>query len=167
MQQLYDASAVGNTTLIENYAYGVVTSANDSVVTVSPAFGTFLADEQLVGANSAATANITSQSITSAGATGTLTTNTDANTWVVQTVSGEFTANNQVRGARSLTVETISVINLIGASDVWYNGNAAANGVVDTISNTTVSGIVVGQNTTYVGLFGNTTAFSFVANSGS
>lgn len=166
MTQLTSPSAVGNTTLINAYAYGVVTAANSTQLDLEPAFGTFISAETITGANSAATATINSSSISVAGATGILTSNTDANTWVVQDVSGTFTVGKTVRGSKSLVVEEISALSTIGASDIWYNANVEANAIVDSFTNTAVSGIVVGQNSTYVGLYGNTTAFSFVANAG-
>jgi len=168
MRVFSDPSEVGNTVTLESYAYGTISSIpNSSIIELSPAFGTFLANASIIQVgNTSANGVILDSSIDQAGAIGVLSGKTDANTWVVRNVTGEFTVGKLIRGQRSLLVEEISAISNTGATDVWYNGNPAANGVIDTIANTSVSGIVVGQNTTCVGLYGNTSAFSYVEDAG-
>ena len=165
-------TTVANGEYLSAYAYGYLTVANTTAETLilEPAFGTFLATEEieLYYANGTvqATETIDSVVISTAGATGIATSASDANTWNIKVTSGAFTAGKKIRGRETRVEETISAITTTGASDVWYNGIATANGVIDTIANNTVTGVVVGQNTTYVGLFSNTSAFSYVEGAG-
>ena len=170
-------TTAANGQYLSAYAYGYLTVANTTgnstigeFLTLEPAFGTFLATEEieLYYANGSvqATETIDAVSITTAGAVGIATSASDANTWNVEVTSGAFTAGKKIRGRETRVEETISAITATGASDVWYNGVATANGVIDTVANNTVTGVVVGQNTTYVGLFSNTSAFSYVEGAG-
>jgi hypothetical protein len=170
-------TTAANGQYLSAYAYGYLTVANTTgnstigeFLTLEPAFGTFLATEEieLYYANGSvqATETIDAVSVTTAGATGIATSASDANTWNIKVTSGAFTAGKKIRGRETRVEETISAITATGASDVWYNGVATANGVIDTVANNTVTGVVVGQNTTYVGLFSNTSAFSYVEGAG-
>jgi hypothetical protein len=170
-------TTVANGQYLSAYAYGYLTVANTTgnstigeFLTLEPAFGTFLATEEieLYYANGTvqATETIDAVSVTTAGATGIASSASDANTWNIKVTSGAFTAGKKIRGRETRVEETISAITATGASDVWYNGVATANGVIDTIANNTVTGVVVGQNTTHVGLHSNTSAFSYVAGAG-
>ena len=170
-------TTVANGEYLSAYAYGYLTVANTTgnstigeFLTLEPAFGTFLATEEieLYYANGTvqATETIDAVSITTAGAVGIASSASDANTWNIKVTSGAFTAGKKIRGRETRVEETISAITATGASDVWYNGVATANGVIDTVANNTVTGVVVGQNTTYVGLFSNTSAFSYVEGAG-
>ena len=170
-------TTVANGEYLSAYAYGYLTVANTTgnstigeFLTLEPAFGTFLATEEieLYYANGTvqATETIDSVVISTAGAIGIATSASDANTWNIKVTSGAFTAGKKIRGRETRVEETISAITATGASDAWYNGVATANGVIDTIANNTVTGVVVGQNTTHVGLFSNTAAFSYVEGAG-
>ena len=170
-------TTAANGQYLSAYAYGYLTVANTTgnstigeFLTLEPAFGTFLATEEieLYYANGSvqATETIDAVSITTAGAVGIASSASDANTWNVEVTSGAFTVGKKIRGRETGVEETISAITATGASDVWYNGVATANGVIDTVANNTVTGVVVGQNTTYVGLFSNTSAFSYVEGAG-
>jgi len=157
---------------ISSYAYGYVASSNTTSATLGPSWGTFTPTKtaSVYYANgtvvAAKTETITSVVISTAGATGIATSASDANTWSIEVVSGAFTATKKIRGRETKVEETISAVTATGASDVWYNGVVTANGVIDTIANNTVTGIVVGQNTTYVGVYSNTSAFSYVEGAG-
>lgn len=165
-------TTAANGEYLSAYAYGYLTVANATAetLTLEPAFGTFLAAEEieLYYANGSveATETIDAVSITTAGAVGVASSASDANTWNIKVTSGEFTAGKKIRGRETRIEETISAITATGASDAWYNGVATANGVIDTIANNTVTGVVVGQNTTHVGLHSNTSAFSYVEGAG-
>jgi hypothetical protein len=165
--KVYSVSA-GNVTYLSAYAYGTVANVvNSSVMSLTNAFGTFEDDGELQIINDpSANATIIDVSLEQAGATGVLSGQTDANTWLVNVISGSFTPGKLVIGQRSRLVELIDTVANTAVTDIWYNGNPASNGVIDTVSNTSVSGIVVGQNTTSVGLYGNTSAFLFVEGAG-
>ncbi|MEK9907656.1 MAG: hypothetical protein VW500_01040, partial [Aquiluna sp.] len=167
--RVYTEATTGdtNTLYLSAYANGTVSAQNSTVISLTTAFGTFLDNQEIaVAGDTSSNVTITDVSITNAGAIGVLSSSTDANTWVVKSVTGEFTAGNKIIGQKTRIVEEISAVANVSCSDIWYNGNVSSNGVLDTFSNTSVSGIVVGQNSTCVGLYGNTAAFSFYANSG-
>ena len=157
---------------LSSYAYGYVSTSNTTSVTLEPSWGTFINGEaaSVYYANgsivAAKTEDINSTDVTTAGAIGLATSNTDANTWTIEIVSGEFTAGKKTIGIESRTEETITALRTTGASDIWYNGVLTANGVIDTVANTTAIGVVVGQNTTFVGLHGNTQPFSYIKGAG-
>lgn len=165
-------TTASNGEYLSAYAYGYLTDANVSsnTLTLEPAWGTFIDDESIdlffANGTSQATATIDDVSITTAGATGVVSSSTDANTWVIEVTNGLFNAGNKVLGLTSRVEEQISAVRTTGASDVWYNGDVTANGVIDSVANTTATGIVIGQNTNWVGLYGNTSAFSFVEGAG-
>ena len=146
-------------------AIGTVTADSGGILSLDTSFGNFTSGQGLTGRTSGTTAQSDGYSITSAGAIGQLTDNTDANTWVVEVVSGEFDVGNLIRSDQTNLVELISDITNSGATDVWYNGVVSANGLINTVTDDTVSGILVGQNSTCIGVYGNNSAFSFVSNS--
>jgi hypothetical protein len=157
---------------LSSYAYGYVSTSNTTSVTLEPSWGTFINDEaaSVYYANgsivAAKTEDINSTDVTTAGAIGLATSNTDPDTWTIEVVTGDFTAGKKTIGIESRTEETISAVRVTGASDIWYNGVLTANGGIDTVANTTATGIVVGQNTTFVGLHGNTQPFSYIEGAG-
>ena len=157
-----------NTLYLTSYAYGTVANVtNSSIMSLTNAFGTFEEEGEIqIQGDASANATIVSADVTLAGATGTLSSQTDANTWIVREFSGAFTPGKLVIGQRSRNVDAVSSVSNTAASEIWYNGNSAANGVIDSVSNTTTEGIVVGQNTTSVGLFGNTSPFLFLEGAG-
>ena len=79
----------------------------------------------------------------------------------VNDLFGEFDATNQIRGASSKLIDTISSVSTSGAVDLWLNGVNTANGVIDLVANTYADGIIVGQNTSAIGVWGNTSPFEF------
>jgi len=168
--KVYTAANTGE--YLSAYAYGYLTDANVSsnTVTLEPAWGTFAANETIdlyyANGTSQASETIQAVSISSAGATGVISSSTDANTWNIEIVSGTFNSGNKVLGLTSRVEEQISALRVTSATDIWYNGDPTANGIIDTVANNTVTGIVIGQNTTYVGIYGNTSAFSYVEGAG-
>lgn len=169
--KVYTTPTVGSP-YISQYAYGYLTIANTStnILTLEPAWGTFIETESIIkyyaNGTAEATETIDNVDVTTTGAQGVLSSNTDANTINIEISFGSFTTGKKILGLTSRIEEEISDIRITGASDVWYNGDPTANGVVDLVVNTTVSGIVVGQNTTFIGLYGNTSAFSYVEGAG-
>ena len=165
-------TAASNGEYLSAYAYGYLTEANlsSNTLTLEPAWGTFVDDESIdlfyANGTSQVTATIDGVSVTTDGAIGVASSSTDANTWTIDVTTGSFTAGKKILGLTSRVEELISAVRVISATDVWYNGDVTANGVIDTVANNTVTGIVIGQNTTWVGLHGNTSAFSYVEGAG-
>jgi len=159
-----DPTGSGNTALNElvDYAYGYLTVANttSNKITLEPAWGNFEKD-RTVAIYSAASSNttptvestISSVKITTPGAVGIVSSSVDGNTWIVKTVYGLFTPGKKTRGIITQSEDEISSTVVTGATDIWLNGNPSANGIISRIANNTARGIVVGQNTTHVGLY--------------
>jgi len=165
-------SGTANGEYLSSYAYGYLIDANVSSNTLilEPSWGTFTVNETVdlffANGTSQASETIDAVNISSAGATGVISSSTDANTWNIEVTSGAFNAPNKVLGLTSRVEEQITAVRETGATDLWYNGDPTANGVIDSVANNTVTGIVIGQNTSYVGLHGNTSAFSFIEGAG-
>jgi hypothetical protein len=154
---------VSNT--IISRAFGLVQSSTTNTIVVKEAWGTFVTTQALIKtSNSSVNCAIASVSTSNTGARGVVTDVTGSNV-SIRIVYGAFDDGNKIRGNRTKLISTISSTATTGAADVRLNGVYTANGVVDTVANSYVSGIVVGSNTTAVGIYGNTAPF-FYANTG-
>jgi hypothetical protein len=149
---------------IISYAFARVTAANSTSVSTDRSWGNWTTDLAIVGATSGSSAAVDSFVADQQGARAIVT--AKASGYIaVREVFGSFTNSKQIRGTRTKLIDTISSTSVTGAADVRLNGVSTANGVIDTIANTYVTGIVVGSNTTAVGIHGNTSPF-IVANTG-
>ena len=166
MRVYSDPSDVGNTQVLTNYAYGTVSASNSTTLILDPAWGEFITGETFgvyhANGTLAVSAIIDQALTTSAGAIGTISDLSDSNTIVIDVNTGVFNTGSIVRGSLTGLIGEVSNVTYIGASEVWYNGNTSANGLIQTVTNTAATGFVVGQNTSFVGLYGNTTAFSYI-----
>jgi len=157
---------------LSSYAYGYLTVANVSAntITLEPSWGTFTDGQTIdlfyANGTSQASETIDDVNITSTGASGVISSNTDANTFNIEVTYGTFNSSNKVLGLTSRVEEEITAVRETGATDLWYNGDPTANGIIDSVANNTASGILIGQNTTYIGLYGNTSAFSYIEGAG-
>lgn len=146
---------------IISYAFGTIDTieVSNNQLNLIEAWGTFDQDLSIISrANTDIFADVTDIDVTLPGARGQVVAVNNANV-SVRDIFGEFTVSKKIRGDRTLLIDTIDDVIDSGATDLWLSGNSAANGVIDTISNNYSSGIVVGQNTSAVGLFGNTEPF--------
>ena len=149
-------------TVYTDYAFGTIQSISGNSITLKPAWGNFEIGTGLKflnGTTQVATSTSDAIDYVSVGARGTFTSKPAANTYVIQNIFGDFTASNKIRGSKSFKITTINSNLNEGATDVWYDGVSTANGVIDLIANTTASGIVIGQNTTSIGVYGNNYPF--------
>ena len=149
---------------IISYAFARVTAANSTSVSTDRAWGNWTTDLAIVGATSGSSAAVGSFVTDQQGARAIVTAKVSGYI-AVREIFGSFTNSKQIRGTRTKLIDTISSSSVTGAADVRLNGVSTANGVIDTIANTYVTGIVVGSNTTAVGIHGNTSPF-IVANTG-
>ena len=150
---------VANT--IISYAFGKVQSANSTNIVVEEAWGPFITGTVIqAAANNNITAAVDSISTTTQGARGIVTSVTGANTFI-RTVYGTFDNGNKIRGTRTKLIDTISNVVNSGAVDIYINGDINSNGAIDTITTAYANGIVVSQNTSFIGLYGNTSPFYF------
>jgi hypothetical protein len=153
-----------STELYTNFAFGTVSSVSGNTITINPAWGIFTAGLAVkTYANNTttvaqATAAVQGADVTQQGSRGVISTKT-ANSVTIENIFGSFTNGKKVRGDRSFTQATVSSVLNEGATDVWLNGVNTANGVIDLIANTTAQATVIGQNTTAIGVSGNTSPF--------
>lgn len=158
----YKTDPVSNT-IIDTY-FGTITTANATHLVLEPSWGVFDTNLSVsMESNPAVTASVDSVSVdpSEAGARATIT-NVDGANVVVAGIFGAFTTTKEIRGTTTKLTDTISSVSTTGAADLWLNGVSSANGIVDTVANNHASGIVVGQNTSTVGIYGNNAPFIFV-----
>lgn len=152
---------VSNT--VVDVAFGTITSANSTELVLEPAWGTFVTTIQVEQKSdpgiTAAVDNVTLLPV-DAGARGTVSGVNGANV-TVNDLFGTFDVSNQIRGASSRLIDTVATVSTSGAVDLWLNGVNTANGVIDLVANTYADGIIVGQNTSAIGISGNTSPFEF------
>jgi hypothetical protein len=142
-------------------AFGQVQSvANSTSLVVNKAFGPFVANASLVLTSSPSTnSTVVSTSVTSLGARGLVTSTVGSNV-DVRVVYGAFDDGNLIYGNTTKFLGTISSNTTTGAATVYLNANTSANGNIgapaglDNVTKLYANGIVVGQNTTAVGLYG-------------
>ena len=145
------------------YAKGKVVSSNSTVVVVSDAFGTWDASANaasLIGHTSNGHATVASVQITSQGARGQVT-SVAANTVSVVIVYGTFDTGNLVQGGKTNKQYTINSSTVTGVTSIYLNGNSSANAVLFSSNAATVSGMLIGQNTSAIGLYGNNATFVY------
>lgn len=149
--------------LYTNFAFGTITAVDGNLVTVSSAWGQFEIGLGVFIKNSSGV-QIGSGSIDAleqieTGARATISSIINPTTIIVQNIFGQFNTARKIRGAKSSKIGTISTIGNDGATDVVFAGDMSANAVIDTIANTSASGIVIGQNISSIGIHGNTNPF--------
>ena len=149
---------------IISYAFGTVTSTTNTSISTDKSWGNFSANLAIVGATSGSSASVSSANTTVQGARAFVTSKVSG--YInVREVFGSFTNGKRIRCERTKLIDSITTTSVTGAADVRLNGVSTANGAIDTVANSYVTGIVVGSNTTAVGIYGNTSPF-FYANTG-
>jgi hypothetical protein len=148
--------------LIVSYGFGTVVSSNSTAVTLRPAWGVINTTTPAVlrGATSNATIVPTSLVVPNAntGARGRVS-SISGNSAIIDVSFGTFDTGNQVRGDSTRKIYTITGSSQSGATTVYLQNQNSTNGTITTTQDSFVRGIVVGQNTTSVGVFGNTIPF--------
>ena len=152
------------TNTILSYTFGTVTAANSTSISVDKSWGTWSADLAITGVTSGAVADVDSFTTDSIGARAFVTAK-ETGYIAVREIFGAFDDSKQIRGTRTKLIDTISSTSVTGAADVWLNGVDSTSGAIESIANSYVTGIVVGSNTTAVGIYGNTSPFVY-ANTG-
>jgi hypothetical protein len=149
---------ISNTDFTTSYSYGVIDSINGAILVLSECFGDFVTNESLVGANGA-TSTVSNVTVDQVGARAKVSSVVDANTIIVDEIFGIFDVNGVVRGGKSRLQATLLSATNDGAVDVRIGANTSANAVIDIVSDKTISGIVIGQNTSAIGVYGNSERF--------
>jgi len=140
-----------------NIAYGELSSTGASSLSLINAWGEFIAGKSIEGLTSDATADVTDATITTDGALGRI---ISSNSSIIEVlpISGEFAANNEIRGEQSKNINTISSAAFLGTQSIDIaNTSYSTSSFVDT----SASGILVGQLNNRIGVYGNTTPFYF------
>lgn len=144
------------------YAFGTIQSSNSSVLVVNKSWGEFSANTLIRTASANALCTGVTTLNSDIGAKGLVTaTNNSSNTVSVKVLYGTFDNSKQIRGDKTGLVYTVNTNNATGAITVFRNGISAANGVIRTAEDSTVDGIVIGQDEESIGLHGNTGPFFF------
>lgn len=145
-----------------NYAFGKVVSSNTDTVTLTNSFGSFDLESNSVisGVSSGASALPTALNITSIGARGQVST-VSGNNITVDVNYGMFNAGNSIRGDKTKRIYTINTVIDGGAYMIYLQDSTSANAILYTANTAYVEGMIIGQNTTAVGISGNTSPFFF------
>lgn len=139
-----------NNEVIIGYGVATVETVNASAITVNSYFGEIKTGAILV--NSTFSASVSSVAETAFPASAVISNIVGANV-SVHSVSGQFDAGKKFRSKRSRITKTISSVASQGASDVRLQKNSAT-GIIDITANTWITGAVIGQNTTSIGIYG-------------
>lgn len=155
-------------TLYTGYAYGFVDSyANNSLV-LKPSWGLFesgktirsYSNTDLSESNTKVSGVISTVDVSSIGARGTVSAQPETDEIIVENIFGEFTVGNDIRGNKTYTISTISDVQNNGATDIILEeGNTSLIAVLDTVANTTAEAMVIAQNSTAIGVHGNSHPF--------
>jgi hypothetical protein len=145
-EQVYQRTFLANTanTVSSLYNFGTLVGIDaNSVMTVSNAFGDFLANTDIIGETSGAIGTIDSN-ITAlfSGVTGTIT-QKNSNTEYVVTATSDFTANNTIRSKNSKVFSTVSSSVNISVSSIGFGGLTANT---FSSSNNYFKGELIGQS---------------------
>ena len=159
---------------LANYAQGryVASESNSAFMVLNSSWGTFnttanttlTSSRRLVGKTSSANALPVSATISNAniGARGIVTAvDNSSNTIIVDVVFGIFDEAKKIKSDKSNLIYVINTSNESGASLVYLQGNNDANGIISLSNKSHVEGIVIGQNTIAVGIYGNTSPFFY------
>ena len=154
-------------------ANGVVVSDSGGVLTVNGSFGKWDTDDEVfLITNNQVKANVTTISISTAGATSALTAKTSNTVIIVGDVVGLYNNGKKLHGVRSHAIAALTAdpVNS-GAADIYFFNansqvNSASQGSINQYSNLTIQATVIGSNTGQVGFrntkYSNGTAAQFV-----
>lgn len=156
---------VSNT--ITNRAFGLVQSANASTIVVKEAWGTFVTTEKLVVTGTpTVNCSVNVVTVSDTGARGLVTNVTGANV-STRIVYGAFNDTKKIRGDQTKLIATIASNTNTGAATVYLNSNNSANGIIgapagkNNVTKVYANGFIVGQNTSAIGIYGNTNPFYY------
>jgi hypothetical protein len=152
---------------ITSRAFGLVESSNTTTIVVKEAWGNFATTQSLIKTSDpTVNCSISVVNVSNTGARG-LVTNVIGSDVSVRVVYGAFDNGNKIRGDRTKLIATISSTATTGAANVYLNGNNNANGIIgapagaNNVTKVYANGIIVGQNTTAIGIYGNTQPFFY------
>ena len=156
---------VSNTAV--SYGFGTVFTASSTQLVLTPAWGVINTTAGIVirGAASGATALPLSVVVPNeyVGARGKVSA-VSGNTVIVDVAFGAFDTASKIRGDNTRKINTVTGSVQSGATSVYIQNQNSTNATITSTQDSFVRGIVIGQNTSSVGIFGNTTPY-LVSNS--
>ena len=148
-------------TVVDEYVFGEVVSANTDSVVLEYAYGDFVVGRTLTGRTSEATATINGVNVTQDSISSTVVSQSDNSTIEVKLGDvGGYDANTRIYGTASKIQGEVSGIEVSGIDSI-YSSNTEALIQTTLTSNNNFEGILVGQNTICFGV-ANTTNNEFV-----
>lgn len=154
-----------STTIFTNFSSGIVSAISGSTLTLNNSWGEFNTSSGIkVYANSTSSvvideANVSGVVNLSYGARGKITVKESSDVIFLDDIVGDFTVGKTIKGDKTNIKKEITSVVDESVTDVLVNGNTSMVGVLDTYTNTSPSAIVIGQNTSSIGIFGNTNPF--------
>lgn len=143
--------------------YGTVESISGSNVVVYPAFGDFVTDYAVTTYDNTntvtGTSAVTTTSVTTQPSRGSISSLSGVSMNVRVILGAMPSAGGTVWNLRTRAQANVVTNTNIGATDIRIGGVATANAVIDVIEDISRTAIVVGQNTSSIGVWGNTAPF--------
>lgn len=153
---------LGANTTTTSRIYGTIESIAGNVVTVYPAFGTFregIAVNSYSGGTPTGTSGVSLVGTVTQPSRAAISAINGAQ-FDVRVIMGMMpSAGGTVWNLRSGQTTNVVDNTNIGATDIWVGGISTANAVIDTVTDVSVTGMIVGQNTSSIGVWGNTAPF--------
>lgn len=150
---------LSNTTvqaLIYETSGRVTAKASNTVISLDRVFGEFVVGVGITDQANTALAVIDSMSNHTPGSSGRVITVNDASSVIISDIAGDFLVGDRIKTEKGSQKEVISVLDE-GAAQVTLGSDMDTMAVLDDVANTSFRGQLVGQNTTAIGLWGNTT----------
>lgn len=153
-----------NNTIYTDKVSGVITGVSGATVTLNKVWGELIsARTASIYENETATSPIggllvNAVNYTERGAKA-IVSSVSPTRITAQDIKGEFNVGRVVKVLRNKNTRVITDVLNEGATDVRLNGVVSANAVISSVANTTASGTVIGQNTSSIGVWGNSHPF--------
>lgn len=161
-QPVYDI--VGGVQVLKSVATGIISVVSGASIDISPAFGNFVPLTNIVNLRNNQSALIVNVNELITGAKGRIQRVISPTSFVVSEVVGVFNIGNDVvRAKNPYLARAITNSTDGGVSDVAVASNLTKTGIVSSVVDQSVNGIIVGQNSTAVGVWGNAAPFSAIA----
>lgn len=148
---------VANT--VVRVARGKLVSVSGSEMELEDVIGEFKPDFQIVGSASGADTSVSGVGIVTEGASGNIVANTASDEVFVNEIVGAFTTGKNIYGLQSSNINEVANTNVAGAVSLSLNGDLSSNGVISDSLSISPRGILIGQNTSAIGVSGNSDPF--------
>lgn len=150
----------GNQTVISR-SFGVVESVSGNDVVIYPAYGVFESNFNITyksGSSQVGASGVDSVVVDTVPSRASVSGFT-ANTVDVKILLGSMPSAGPLFHVRTKKVLTVTSNTDIGATDIFVEGNPSQRAVIDLVADNSLQGTVIGQNTSAIGIWGNTSPF--------